>query len=527
LNIGIAGNGVGTNPITGGSSEILPVLSGQSEATVKANVPADYTVPAIADFTTTEVTSINGYDWLKVSWTAPAYHPAISVNVVYSYGKDQPGLLTVNVPTITTPTEGSSYALFPLIGGDNTVSVQPVFGSTTTADANLFGTYYASPAKVEKTVTYSKTNLGSLTSASFATSRITAANNPAKLGVGISYREFAGVEGATPTVYRLETVNYTASAATSLTTGATAAGWTVVDPGFVKRTRGTDQFEYYGEDLTVEEGKTYNYALVLTLGEAKSQAATTTAISIAKASPQATVGTIGIVQVSVLNASTGSQTGTRLQISFTGDKDSTYKLQFAPNVGTGVTAATAKAGTYTDVPDAPTTVDVTGTITIGHVPPRRVSYFYKVIATNKDGISREVLYNPGATVPGLYNTSPWSAASGPARSSIISGTLPVGPSSSVNVSVQATGKAASSPAPDTLIFPGENVKIYYAFAATNGGNPLAQFASSVNFTYGNFTNDSDSSVRTKPINITGENQYRFIVYRVYLVTEDGEEIELN
>jgi hypothetical protein len=509
VNVGMAGTGASGSITPSTTTEILPVLNGQSEATVKANVPADYTVPAIADFTTSEVTSINGYDWLKVSWTAPAYHPAIGTQVIYSYGKDQP-LLTVNIPTNFS---GSSYAMFPLIGGENTVSVQPYWSTPTT---NWNGTYYASPAKVEKTVTSSKTNLGSLgafnvSGAYFNAELITAQNNPAKPGVGISYREFPGVEGATAAVYRLETVGR-GTGTTSLNTGATVTGWEEVNPGFVKRTRATDQFEYYGEDLTVEEGKSYDYALVLTLGQAKSlPVVTSSSITITKAYPQASIGAINVTTTSILDAS-GVQTGTQLVISFTGDKDSTYKVQFAPNVGED-DSTNAKAGAYTDVPDAPTTVDATGSIVVRHNPPKRVAYYYKVIGTNKDGITRE-------SVRTIYATAPWSSASIPVASTGSGWVLPSAAGSSRHFEVPAAA------AVNNWIFTGESVKIYYATATVPNGTPLEAFTRSVTFTYANITSGTTTD-QEKDATVSGDLANRPWAFSLVLVTTEGKEIPIQ
>jgi hypothetical protein len=327
------------------------------------------------------------------------------------------------------------------------------------------------------------------------------------------------VEGATPSVYRLEAAGATSGAATSLQTGATVTGWTAINPGFVKRsvTGAFNGFEYYAEDTTVEAGKSYVYALVLSLDTAKSQAATASVTVTKTTVPQATITNFTITPVNVLN-STGDITGTRLQIRFEGDKTSTYKVQFAPNIGEGETTTTAKAGTYTDVPDAATTVDPTGIITVGHNPPRRVAYFYKVIGTNADGIIREVLYGTN----GLYSVGTYTAE-GPIYWSALTSLLPsTGASATKNFSVPATGKAAAGAPADTLIFPEESVKIYYA--PTDSGAELTTYTNSVTFTYANFTNVSDSTVRTKQITVSGELEYRNYAFKAFLVTAGGKEI---
>jgi hypothetical protein len=69
------------------------------------------------------------------------------------------------------------------------------------------------------------------------------------------------------------------------------------------------------------------------------------------------------------------------------------------------------------------------------------------------------------------------------------------------------------------------VKIYYT--PTDSGTALTQYTASVAFTYANFTNDSDASVRTRTITVTGENEFRTYSFKAYLVTEDGKEIPLT
>jgi hypothetical protein len=141
-----------------------------------------------------------------------------------------------------------------------------------------------------------------------------------------------------------------------------------------------------------------------------------------------------------------------------------------------------------------------------------------------DGVVNEVLYNATGSVPGLYSTSPWSSTDPISLTSLVTSTSKTS-ATNLRFVVPATGKAVTATTPDTLIFSGESVKIYYT--PVDSGVELTQYTSSVTFTYANFTNDSDSTVRQKDITLSGENEFRSYSFKAFLVTESGKEIPLQ
>jgi hypothetical protein len=49
----------------------------------------------------------------------------------------------------------------------------------------------------------------------------------------------------------------------------------------------------------------------------------------------------------------------------------------------------------------------------------------------------------------------------------------------------------------------------------------------VAFSYADFTNDSDSTKRTKDITVTGENEFRNYTFKAFLVTAGEKEIAIQ
>jgi hypothetical protein len=527
LSIGYGGATLTTppaNPVDGGSGDVLPVLNGQSEATIKANVPATITFPTLAETNITLETFSNldaSAEFLKVSYPKipdNQYNPGISLQLTYSYGSENTDKLPIGNYAFTTTVKGAGYAVFPLIGGINTVKARYIWDENNTSYAN---TFYVGPAAVTKATE----NLAKTVLPTVALSAAIGTDGRAAPYVTLQYtynatspsRELTG--DITPVVYRAEVIGKAATVTSSSNSGTTVGGWTALTTTWKDQTaffNGQDVSTYtrYAEDTTVEKGSTYAYLLVLTTPTQTTVPSISALTSpIPDVLPKAPTLTAVNVSVTLNRESSGLAVVPPtygIAVSWQGDKTSTYKLFRAPNIGTN-DSTDAKPGDWTEITvpakddlDKYSYYDNTGLQV-------RTSYYYKVIGTN-DGIeyTRTVLAASGVyTIGSASLTGSLTAVVGPGTSAVPT-TLVAG-----EVSLIISQQTANQ----YLLAAAETVRIYYWPTS----NP-AQFASAE---YEEWTKAQaeNANISTREKVITPAVRGRPYSWKAYIKLADGTLVE--
>jgi hypothetical protein len=484
---------------TNWADETVPILNGKTEVTVSANVPANYTVPAITDIQTVQIVDpADNSDWLKITWKAGDYNPAVKSTVTYSYGTAQDlGAGTAAVGSfkievggaagVNAGQKGSYTALVPVIGGDNTITISNVFGD---------GLYYVAPATATATKVHtgSKTNLGTIT----GFNATVGTTNDDKKVVTLAYTGLntAGTfdTAAVEKLYRAEIVEKT-DVNSSFITGNTVTNWTAVD--LVWTTTGAANRT--AVDTTVAEGTSYAYTLVLDKADVKSNPSTANAATgtVSTANAPAITG-LTVTAYNTLNSS-GDTTGRALRITWTGSQGATYRIHRAPNIGTNANPIT---GTWAEITTADLTASVAndGIVYNDITAGKRIEWYYRVEGTKGTETASSTV---------IYSTVPWNATG-----AAYTPAWGITRSSTTKIRFAPTG-IAPTPA-STEIFPGESLVVYF-----RPSNVAAQYTDYLSVSYSELTTAGAGTVIALPK--TGDlTENITYVYSRFIRTEAGE-----
>lgn len=356
-----------------GDTEI--VWEGQGSVTVTARLPADYTVPTIENLDAVKVftyltsgavdVSATPTEQLKVTWKALEYNPAVNVRVVYSYGKTPVGFSV----TPKAVSSGLASTLYSLVGGENTISVQAIFGD---------GSYYDTPDATTITETSALTLLPQV--ADFKATRAADDSNYVTLKWDLSELAAAGSAG-----YKVYRAQFTGTNTPDTDDGDAVYGnvsivgdWAPVDISKVELITSTTTYKVTDPTVVLVD-QNYVYAILAVNGTAKSSSP-----KLALVEDTTLVKPKGFGNFTVLD-------GPKVQISFANDGLTSYELSralitFAPGVTPHEYTQPLTINDYEN-PIAKAAGDVPeGWVTYIDTPATRSYYRYKLVVV-KNGLT--------------------------------------------------------------------------------------------------------------------------------------------
>jgi hypothetical protein len=304
--------------------------------------------------------------------------------------------------------------------------------------------------------------------------------------------------GAVEKLYRAEIVGKTGINNSGIT-GNTVTNWTAID--LVWTTDGVaNTRSALDTSASLKDNTYYAYTLVLDKGGLLSNAIT--AVGTVDTENVPSIGTITVTPYTALNTSNGDPTGSYLSISFLGDKDATYTLERAPNIGSDDTG-NAKPGTFVPVSTTAYSPGVDGIVIIPDTGvTKRTAWYYKVTAT------RDTVTN--TRISTIYSSVPYTAFGAATYTPGVTVSRP----SSTTLSFEAIGLGTA--ALSSEIFSGESLVVYFR---PSTGTP-GPYATSLSISYANLTTDTAAGVTYPVPTPVTVNQYLTYDYQVYIRSGD-------
>jgi hypothetical protein len=394
-------------------------------------------------------------EWLKVTWTPPnQYNPGVSLRLTYSYGHDfAVDSYTLDVEATGTNLQGPTTALFPLIGGKNTVTAQYVWDKKRTSQLGL---WYPSSTSVVDARDDAKSILADVGTSDFT---VTPGQDRTAPYMTLYYSydwEANGFTAApTVTVYRAQVTGKTGSAGTytSTNTGITNAGWVAVPLTWTPSTgtktgNPTTSYGYTAEDTGIAVGKRYVYALSLTAGTQTAGSPAKDAIVTSVGLKSARLASVNVTTENKKKAD-GSPDGTQVVVNWIGDTTSQYVVTRALVEGTEIGKYAAITGTV--VKDDKTLASNNNSVQyylIDTTAAVRTLYAYKVVGTSSDGLINEEAADD--TTETDYLSKPPYTTTG----ATLAGASGSGGSRQIILGV-------TQDTTDNNVYAGETVRIYY------------------------------------------------------------------